>query len=717
LQEFLNNNGYTIASSGVGSKGRETTIFGNLTQAALKRYQSANGLTVSGIVDSLTRAKMSGSVYSGGYTIAQLQEMILALQQQIAALLGNNSSSGVDNNAPYITSIKVSNEGDDDYIDKNDQIVITFSEEMDPESFNNDLENGDTVSDITFNETGGVSVSSSGKLTVKNITSFYVGDVENSSLFVTKLAMSSSGKVLTVTLTSGSDVEITDEELDSATQLGGVVTDAKGNVMEDDDEISDPTGTFGGDSSNNDNEDSDTLNISSIVVYNNGEDDYIDTGDEIKITFTKAVKPYSINDDLDYGDTITGIAYSDIGGVSVSSSGKVTIKNIAYFDMGSVEESGTFTSKMNLSSSGKVLTITLTSGPDIEITNEDFGTAYQLGGTVEDEDGNEMEADSSACEPSGSFGGNNSNDDEDNSNGPSISSIVVSDGGEAGYIDEDDSIKITFNQAIDPSSINSGLDTGDYVSNVSYSKVGGVSVSSAGKVTVKGITAFDMGTVDGSGTFYVKLALNSTGKILTITLTDGDRIEITDEDFDYASQTSGYVQNNDGDEMEYDSSACKPTGTFGGSDTSDDGPVISSITVYSGGDDDEVIDEGDYIRIIFSKALKASSVNSSLDIGKTVTGLVADETGGVRVSSSGVITIKNIATFDVGSVDGSGSFETSAALSSDGDTLTITITNGGSIEITDEDYGSATQTAGTIEDEDGNEMQADSSIDDPTGGF
>ncbi|MFA6358791.1 MAG: hypothetical protein WCY09_09075, partial [Candidatus Omnitrophota bacterium] len=33
LQQFLNNNGYSISASGVGSKGRETTIYGNLTVA------------------------------------------------------------------------------------------------------------------------------------------------------------------------------------------------------------------------------------------------------------------------------------------------------------------------------------------------------------------------------------------------------------------------------------------------------------------------------------------------------------------------------------------------------------------------------------------------------------------------------------------------------------------------------------------------------------
>ncbi len=45
LQEYLNNNGYEIAKSGLGSPGNETESFGRLTREALIRFQKANNLS------------------------------------------------------------------------------------------------------------------------------------------------------------------------------------------------------------------------------------------------------------------------------------------------------------------------------------------------------------------------------------------------------------------------------------------------------------------------------------------------------------------------------------------------------------------------------------------------------------------------------------------------------------------------------------------------
>jgi len=45
LQVFLNTHGFYVASSGPGSSGSETTMFGSLTKMALAKYQKANGIT------------------------------------------------------------------------------------------------------------------------------------------------------------------------------------------------------------------------------------------------------------------------------------------------------------------------------------------------------------------------------------------------------------------------------------------------------------------------------------------------------------------------------------------------------------------------------------------------------------------------------------------------------------------------------------------------
>ncbi len=61
LQKFLNATGYKITSSGAGSPGQETTLFGGLTRAAVVRYQIANGISGTGYVGPLTRAKIAGT--------------------------------------------------------------------------------------------------------------------------------------------------------------------------------------------------------------------------------------------------------------------------------------------------------------------------------------------------------------------------------------------------------------------------------------------------------------------------------------------------------------------------------------------------------------------------------------------------------------------------------------------------------------------------------
>ncbi|HPS21526.1 MAG TPA: peptidoglycan-binding domain-containing protein [Candidatus Paceibacterota bacterium] len=55
LQVFLNTHGFSLTQTGFGSTGHETTLFGKLTDKAVKAFQTKNKLKPDGIVGPITR--------------------------------------------------------------------------------------------------------------------------------------------------------------------------------------------------------------------------------------------------------------------------------------------------------------------------------------------------------------------------------------------------------------------------------------------------------------------------------------------------------------------------------------------------------------------------------------------------------------------------------------------------------------------------------------
>lgn len=465
-------------------------------------------------------------------------------------------------------------------------------------------------------------------------------------------------------------------------------------------------------SSNNTNRDTAGPRITSIVVSDGGSRGYIDTGDTIRITFDEAVKPASINTNLDEGSSVYGVLSSDIGGVNISSSGILTIKGIASFAAGTVGGSGSFSSRMNLSASGKVLTVTITSG-SVKVNSESFAAASQIGGTVEDLGGNKMANNASIGDPGGTFGANGSSNGNDT---PEITAIKISNEGSKGFIDNGDVIKLTFNKAIDPKSINAGLSLGGTVTGIASSQIGGVNVSSSGSVSISGIAAFAAGSVASSGIFISKLSLDPSGAILTITLSGGSDIAITGESFGGASQVGGAIKDLNGNNMASAANVAVPTGTFGGNSRDSEPPYIASISVYDGGNEN-YIDPGDAIEITFSEAIDPDSINGNLQNGSYVSGVPSTNIGGVSVSAAGLVAVNKILTFGTGTVRKAGTFNSKISLDSAGKILTIKITSGTDIEITAQNFNGTSQVGGTVADVSGNQMQTASNITSPAGNF
>jgi len=462
---------------------------------------------------------------------------------------GNNNDSTIG-----ISSIEVVNGGEDGYIDVDDYILIKFNQPINPLSVDSNLKKGRYINYVEYFETGGINISS-GEITINGIVTFYPKSIAGSGTFLTRVALNDAGDTLTITLVSGSAIKIFDEGFIGTSQVGGAIEDVSGKKMVVKAKISNPIGTFG-----KVLEEKDGPDISSVQVVNGGSDGYIDINDIIIITFSEAIDPASIHSSLSAGGSVVDITYSKNGGVEVDSAGKMTIKNIASFDMGSVKNSGTFTSKLSLNSSGRVLTIILTGGEEIRIDKESFDNANQLGGVVEDLEEDEMESKSSV-KPTGTFGGAYGVNVDDDGFAPKIKSIQIANGGNANYIDANDAITITFSEPIDPESVHASLKAGEFINGVQYSKTGGASIFLTGLMVIEGIVKFDVGTVANSGIFVSKIALNTTGDVLTITLS-GSSVQITNKAFTETVQIGEIIEDKSGNEMNSNSNIASPTGSF-----------------------------------------------------------------------------------------------------------------------------------------------------------
>ncbi len=85
LQQFLNNNGYTVAKSGLGSKGRETEYFGPATVNALKAFQKANGLSVTGTLNNETINKINNFNSVNSSTVSNSSNVIETVTEKIVS--------------------------------------------------------------------------------------------------------------------------------------------------------------------------------------------------------------------------------------------------------------------------------------------------------------------------------------------------------------------------------------------------------------------------------------------------------------------------------------------------------------------------------------------------------------------------------------------------------------------------------------------------------
>lgn len=114
LQQYLNEAGFVVSTSGVGSPGNETSLFRTLTQEAVKAWQRTNGISpASGYFGPLSRGKynaLRGGIAStlGSENSANKIPSIVGINQNEVAeflkQLNNPNSSSDSSNQKQITA-------------------------------------------------------------------------------------------------------------------------------------------------------------------------------------------------------------------------------------------------------------------------------------------------------------------------------------------------------------------------------------------------------------------------------------------------------------------------------------------------------------------------------------------------------------------------------------------------------------------------------------
>ncbi len=107
LQKFLNAKGFTVAASGAGSVGMESTYFGVKTQQALAKFQAANAISpAAGYFGPLTRAKVNSMGGGGGVIIPTTS----FLKAELAGPGAGSIPSGSINNAVLKLKLSAGNQ-------------------------------------------------------------------------------------------------------------------------------------------------------------------------------------------------------------------------------------------------------------------------------------------------------------------------------------------------------------------------------------------------------------------------------------------------------------------------------------------------------------------------------------------------------------------------------------------------------------------------------